>query len=153
MSETIITKTCRACKETKALAEFNKHPKMKDGHLNQCKLCRAKYMTEYYKTEKGKSVILNNQYCYHATKKGKAAILRAAQLSKIRHPEQIKAKDAVKYAIKVGKLPRANKLVCHYCGNQAREYHHHKGYAPQHRLDVIQICSSCHKKQHSLVKK
>ena len=32
----------------------------------------------------------------------------------------------------------------HICGKQGEQYHHHKGYAPEHRLDVVPICRKCH---------
>lgn len=35
----MIEKVCIHCKEHKIIAEFYKHPKMKDGHLNKCKSC------------------------------------------------------------------------------------------------------------------
>lgn len=33
---------------------------------------------------------------------------------------------------------------CHYCPAQAKQYHHHNGYEPEHYLDVVPICIKCH---------
>lgn len=40
-------KTCTLCEETKSIEHFGKHKQMKDGHLNQCKVCRKEYMKVY----------------------------------------------------------------------------------------------------------
>lgn len=60
--------------------------------------------------------------------------------------QKLKARSSVNVAIKKGELPRPNTLLCNYCPNQAEDYHHHKGYAPEYWLDVIPVCKKCHKK-------
>jgi 5-methylcytosine-specific restriction endonuclease McrA len=35
----VSSKVCRGCGVQKSLAEFYKHPRMADGHLNKCKVC------------------------------------------------------------------------------------------------------------------
>ena len=37
------SKICKGCGVEKDLAEFYKHPRMADGHLNHCKVCRKAY--------------------------------------------------------------------------------------------------------------
>lgn len=59
------------------------------------------------------------------------------------------ARQAVQYAIKIGKLPKVSTLFCVPCFSNirleaAKQYHHHKGYAPEHQLDVIPVCIPCH---------
>lgn len=222
MSEQIISKTCRVCKQTKPLSEFYKALTNRDGFRNECKVCYSKYQKEYRQTERGKAAkkrhaqskkgkaalkrykqskkgkTTDKRYAqsgkgrktirtarkrYKQSEKGKTAIKRQAQSEKgratikrhqqsekykatkkrysktkkgrevqitarkrfnTRHPEQIKAKDAVNHAVKSGRLPRPDSLQCHYCPAQAKEYHHYKGYAPEHRLDVVPVCIKCH---------
>jgi len=130
--------------------KYRKTEKGKDAH--------RKGDIRYYQTEHGRTVRLKTGalYCqtehgknvrknYRQSKEGKAAQKRF----RIRHPEQCKAKDAVKYAINAGKLPHPNTLQCHYCPAQAEEYHHFLGYAPEHWFDVIPVCRKCHPKSHS----
>lgn len=47
MSYNIRKKTCNECLKDKTLRQFQKHPQMKDGHLNQCKECVSDYMKRY----------------------------------------------------------------------------------------------------------
>jgi hypothetical protein len=54
--------------------------------------------------------------------------------------------NALSWAIHRGELPPANTLTCQERGNQARDYHHHKGYQPEFWLDVIPLCAKCHRR-------
>lgn len=188
MSERIISKTCRVCKQTKSLTEFYKAPGNKDGYENRCKVCHLKSAKEYSQTEKGRAALLKGSILYSKTMKGKATQKRYKQSEKgkivtrrstikykqtkagktkckqyrqsekgrisrnkgankfrITHPTQRKAQTAVVNAVFKGVLPKANSLQC-ACGNPAKEYHHHKGYAKEHWLDVIPVCKKCHGK-------
>ena len=149
MAEQSITKRCSHCKEIKPLSEFYKNRNGKDGLHLQCKTCKKQYMQQYRKTDKGKSA----QRRYKQSQKGKVASRRYEQSKKGRdtqkqyrlcHPERQRAKNAVNKAVRTGKLPRPDTLQCHYCPEQAKDYHHHKGYAPEHWLDVIPACRNCH---------
>ena len=93
----------------------------------------------YLQTEKGKAA----RKRYNQSKKGKANQRRSYIQYKKRHPEIIAAKVAVERAIATGKIIHFNFLQCS-CGKQAKLYHHHKGYAPEHWLDVIPVCRNCH---------
>ena len=155
MSEQIITKRCCYCKKPKPLSEFHKNQATKDGYQSECMICRKAHR----QTEKGKK--LDRKCCakYNNTKRGqsirkayrqsdigKAMARHSAKNRKRRFPEQVKAGKAVENAIRKGKLPQPDTLKCHYCPAQAKEYHHHKGYAPEYWLDVIPVCLSCHGK-------
>ncbi len=67
---------------------------------------------------------------------------------RICHPEGIKARRAVSYAIETNKLVCPDTLQCHYYPAQAEQYHHWHGYAPEHWLDVVPICKNCHTNIH-----
>lgn len=45
-------KVCKDCHEEKELEDFPKHKQMKDGHLNQCKVCKNNYLKKYSKDNK-----------------------------------------------------------------------------------------------------
>jgi len=157
ISEQTQTKRCTYCKQIKSLSEFFKHCRKKDGYCSECKICKLKYDKEYFQTKKGKTTSRKAVLRYRATEKGKAVfrktMSRYCQSEKgkanykryrARHPERCKARDVVNHAVQAGKLPRANTMPCYYCPTQAEQYHHYKGYEPEHRLDVVPICRKCH---------
>lgn len=59
-----------------------------------------------------------------------------------------RASQKVNRLVRGGHLPRADSFQCVDCGEQARDYDHHLGYAPEHWLDVQPVCRSCHKHRH-----
>ena len=58
---------------------------------------------------------------------------------------QRQATNRVHHAVRSGRLERVRSLFCVRCGDPAEEYHHHKGYQPEHQLDVIPMCVPCHR--------
>lgn len=155
MADEIISKRCSKCKEIKPISEFHKNKVRKDGLQGYCKPCKKIYEMTYQKTEKGKAAQKRHrksdkrkasQKRYNQSEKGKANLRAKQERFNARHPNFIKAKHAVNNAIQVGKLPRPDNLRCHYCDHPAKHYHHYKGYAPEHWLDVVPVCVPCHVK-------
>lgn len=63
-----------------------------------------------------------------------------------RNRDMYLAHKAVATAISRGKLDRK---PCALCGSGTRVHaHHHNGYSPEHRLDVVWLCFVCHAKEH-----
>ena len=154
MSEIIISKRCSTCKQTKPITKFYKCRNTKDGHHNQCKICRSNSSKKYWRIGKGKTtyerysqnekVKVNRRKArrkYIKTEKGKATTKRYKQ----NHSERTKAQIALSNAVRDGKLAPITTLQCSYCPKQAEQYHHHRGYAPEHWLDFIPACFSCHR--------
>ena len=60
------------------------------------------------------------------------------------------AHKAVEVAVRFRRISRANDLPCTDCGDEwapgerRHEYDHYLGYAPEHRLDVQPVCTTCH---------
>jgi hypothetical protein len=46
------SKTCNRCGTRQPLSNFDKHPMMRDCHINQCKVCRAVARNAHYKKRK-----------------------------------------------------------------------------------------------------
>lgn len=161
---TVKEKSCTRCNTVKLASEFYKRKANKSGLRSWCKQCEIKKIAEYQKTPRGKEVAKK----YSSTQKGKERMRRYDQSSKGRlkharyngskkgrayykkarenNPDKIKARDAVNNAVKSGKLPSAKTLKCVFCGTQAEEYHHHKGYSEDYLLDVQSACIKCHRK-------
>lgn len=131
-------KRCFKCNKIKSLSEFQKDRSKKDGLQIYCKSCRK----EYQQSLQGKATSRKGNKKYYKTEKYKTADKR----SKTRHLNQVKARNAVKYAIESGKIPRPDTLFCRYCPKPAQQYHHWHGYEKEHLLDVVSICTDCHSK-------
>ena len=149
MAEPMITKQCSKCKQVKPIDYFYKDITRKDGHENSCKSCTyldhqtpeyKKQQAKYSKTQKGK----DSQTRYKQSEKSRVqACIRGKKYSTL-HPEIRAVQVAVYRAVKSGRLPDPTKLVCIYCGNKAKQYHHPNGYDNEHRFDVVPTCCRCH---------
>jgi hypothetical protein len=137
-------KKCCTCKKIKPVSDFYKNRATKDGFDSTCNLCRKEYHqnSEYKKYQKKYIKI------YQCTEKFKQWRLEY----KRNHREKINAQIVVSVAVRNGKLPKISTMKCSNCQNQAKHYHHHKGYNKEHQLDVIPVCYKCHKILHCIGK-
>ena len=148
---------CLKCPINKPVSDFYTDRSRKEGHCRWCKSCMNAYQrsergraahnkanAKYQQTPKGKAAIRKGVAKHSKTPKGKATMKRF----RVRHPNQIKAKSAVNNAIYHGRLPSVNTRQCHYCPEQAEQYHHYLGYEKEHWLDVMPACLICHRKEH-----
>ena len=137
-------KICKWCNVEKSLELFHKHKRMADGHLNKCKSCCLLYANAYRKTESGKAARAKekqypeNKAKYKKTEKGKIV----AAKHKIPKDRQA-AQNAVKYAIRTGKLFQE---PCFECGEKAVA--HHSSYEKNMRLIVTWLCVHHHNLLH-----
>lgn len=107
------------------------------------KLMTKQYHAKYKKTENGKRLARK----YRQTKSAKESHAKSNQKQYQTHAEQLKARSAVNYAVKTGKLPHISTQNCKKCGNTAKHYHHNR-YDKSHYLDVTPLCDRCHKEYH-----
>jgi hypothetical protein len=141
----MIYKTCKKCFDTKQLSDFPPHKEMADGHLNTCRACRREYINKHRKTPAGMATRAKekqypeNKKRYKQSEKGKQAIARYKK-DKTREA----AKNAVKYALKKGKLTKEPCFVCGCSDSQA----HHSSYSKDMRLVVTWLCQTHHNELH-----
>ena len=162
MANNLIAKFCTKCKVLKTQSEFRKHRFKLDGLQSWCKDCVNRGISIYRLSEQGrqKSRLIKKKYKqsakgklndkkYRQSDKGKLSNDRRRANYRKKHPNAIKAHHAIGHAIETGHLPKATSLYCHNCGKDAEQYHHHKGYTQEYRLDVVPVCLKCHVKIHS----
>ena len=167
MQDKIITKVCSKCKRQKDVHRFNKDKSAKDGLDHKCKSCKCAYRKEYAKTDKARKLKKLSDKRYANTKNGKAVRKKARDnyyhsdkgiaytraYNKQRPPLcplKMNARNAINALVRAGKMPPASKCKCSNCTEQARHYHHHKGYEPENKLEVVPLCTICHKQIHSI---
>lgn len=145
-------KWCPNCHQNKCLCEYQKSSTRKDGVQHWCRDCCLAYGVTYRHSEKGREVrrqhgvVYNKQYS--KTERGRAMRKKVSDKHRQLYPTKIKARSAIRTAVKMGKLPPARTSECVYCGSQAVYWHHYLGYAFEHALDVIPLCKRCDYKAH-----
>jgi len=158
-----LQRKCKICRKAYDQTEKGKAVRQVYQQSEQGKVVRFRYLQSekgkayqkrYWQSEKCKATQKRYEQtdkckaarkAYRQSEKGRAAQKRHDLKQKAKYPEQIKARNAVNHAIAAGKLPHPDTLQCS-CGEQAKHYHHHKGYEPEHWLDVVPACLECHTK-------
>jgi len=135
-------KKCFKCDETMPLSQFYRHPQMKDGHLNKCKVCaktdvlanRAKNL-EFYKS-------YDRQYAQ--TSEGKASRAKSNKKWLESNAWKYVAHYTLTNAVRDGKIIKP--ASCSECGKSGRIHGHHEDYTKP--LDVMWLCPKCHSEKH-----
>ena len=122
---------CRGCKQSKPYDEFNKDRCRKAGIQSQCRECKRAAQRRDYLAKKS---------IYRER-------VRAARKA---DPRRRRAYQRVHDAIKRGDLMRPTECPKCYRTDQRIEAHHHKGYDPEHALDVVFVCGSCHREAEAM---
>lgn len=156
-------KKCFKCGIEKELTEFYKHPRMPDGTVNKCKECNKKDVRdnrfdkkEYYDhydrnrpnfDERIKKQSERVKRLYDSDEEFKQTILAQKQKWLDENQHKRKAQCAVSNALRDGKLVRPSK--CEHCGTSEKKIQgHHWSYLPEHWLDVMWLCTTCHGLEH-----
>jgi hypothetical protein len=156
-------KKCFKCGIEKELTEFYKHPEMPDGTVNKCKECNKKDVREnrldkkeYYDhcdrnrpnhEDRVKKQAERVKQLWHTDEDFKQSIIAHKQKWQDQNQHKRKAQYAVSNAKRDGKLVAS--AVCEHCGTSEKKIQgHHWSYLPEHWLDVIWLCTSCHGKEH-----
>lgn len=147
-------KECFKCHDEKPLDEFYRHSRMKDGHLNKCKTCTIKDVTEHRENNLEKVMAYDRSRGmlphrvaarkeYEKTDAGKKAMRRASIKYIAQYPERKPANNLLYSALRSGKI---KKEPCQKCGSTHRINGHHDDYYKP--LDVKWLCAKHHKDYH-----
>lgn len=158
-------KICPKCEEEKTLDSFSKNRRTKDGRQVYCKKCKSTYQKVYRKTPAGRETQRRNNRTpsskaarkrYIKSDKGKESVKRYYQSDKgkqtrkrydKRHRNRVRAREAVRRALKRGDLVRPNK--CPECNRTDLPIEsHHPSYKKKDWLNIEWQCSECHDKKH-----
>jgi len=150
-------KRCDECGRKKALTEFNRLSRSRDGRQSRCRECFSRYNKKRHvriaaevrerarlwaKAHPERIRAAKRQW--KKTKAGKAATARYKP-----SPYKQKARQALNYAVLAGLVQRGE---CAQKGPKcagAIHGHHHLGYAKKHWLDVIWLCQRHHEAEHN----
>ena len=113
----------------------------KGGYNTPKKLAMHREVQRRYRARHHEKV-LEIERSYRKRVGARARKQRAALLN----PEKVKARIAVRSAVSKGRLIKPDH--CSDCGRPTPKAqlhgHHHKGYAKEHRLNVVWLCTPCH---------
>lgn len=141
-------KICFKCNVEKELSEFYKHKKMGDGHLSKCIVCTKKDVADHREKniEKIREYDRNRANLPHRKKLN----IETTKQLRTNFPLKYKAHSAVNYALKNGNLSKPD--ICETCKKNGRQIEgHHNDYSKP--LEVVWLCSACHKQLHRDLKK
>lgn len=142
------TKTCPKCKTFKPLSEFYRNRRSKDGRAHYCKPCSHNRVREWRKEnpEKSKAAdrrwYVRNPGCRGPNQAEQHRV--ASKKWKQNNPAARSAHRKLEDAVRRGDLVRPT--TCSACGKRCRPDGHHADYAKP--LEVIWLCSFCHRKTH-----
>lgn len=148
-------KVCRTCQQSKPLADFYRHVRMLDGHLNNCIACvkarikhhRARNIDKIREYDQQRGMLphrVEARKLYVKTPAGKNAMQKAQQRYRERYPMKYAAHTITSNAIRDGVL--VPDTVCSVCNASQNIEGHHDDYTKP--LAVRWLCASCHKAWH-----
>lgn len=136
-------KACFKCGEVKRLNQFYKHPQMPDGHVNKCKECNKKDVSENYRKNIAHYVEYEKRRFQSPERKHMITVYQ--QTGRAKNPEKDHARSMVTNAVRDHRL---TKQPCAMCGS-ARSEAHHTDYSKP--LDVTWLCRPHHLAEHGKV--
>ena len=155
------TQRCSRCDALKVPVRFNRDRKRKSGRRSECRDCQKVYKARHYAA--------NSETCRAYTarwqKENPARHRSAVRRWRAENPERVaahgarrrakwadrdRARRALNRAVARGEIERQPCEVCGLepkvvNGRQRIEAHHHKGYEPEHWLDVEWLCCPHHR--------
>lgn len=145
-------KTCSSCGKIKQLSEFSRYCRALDGLQRVCKRCQNEYTKRRYRRKKEEirhkaRENLKNREFDRLRHKNPGAVASAAKRSALwynNRPDARRAKDAVSYALKTGRLVKG---CCEVCDTTERIHAHHEDYSKP--LDVHWLCALHHRRLHA----
>ena len=153
-----MTKFCTKCKQRRPLTAFSKRTASKDGLCSRCKSCLAEYVQKYYQINRAEIVERTREYNQiHKVERAEWGRSSAGKKSqhkndinqRAKHPERIKAVNALNHAIRDGRIIRPD--FCGHCEGEKFVEGHHWSYEEEHWLDVEWMCKECHEELHKML--
>ena len=136
-------RTCAVCKMEKPLTDFYRDRGSPLGRKYRCKQCDRAASSRWKKGD-GIEWCRNHHRTRTKTEARRALMRRSGERQRLKFPERKAAYDAVRYALKTGKLKRE---ACSRCGSEDKAEAHHEDYA--RKLDVTWLCQPCHNEAHN----
>ncbi len=134
----MISKVCFKCNVEKGLDEFYVHKKMKDGHLNKCKLC-----TKGDTKQRHDILISNNEWHTKEKERHRNKYYRLGYKDKHKPTSEEKKETIIRYKGKYPEKTKAKSATARM-KKQLGYNLHHWSYNKEHYKDVIELPKNDH---------
>lgn len=138
-------KTCFKCNKRKPIDEFYKLERMADGHLNKCKTCTKKDVSNRYRSPEGRKKVRKYDAMRQQTEHRRRQRRIYQRNRRKNNPGVFRANNAVNNALRDGRI---TKLPCEVCGNKRSQAHHDDYRSP---LKVRWLCFKHHREIHGQI--
>jgi hypothetical protein len=145
-----LTKACRSCGKTKALGDFARHARGKDGRRAHCRAC-----VSAGKVKRNKPLSPEGQARDRERRRSPeylAQNLAASHAWQTRNKVAVEARRAVTKAVKAGTLTPAKTCQILGCRKRSGLVGHHNSYTPRNHTRVVWVCRAHHQSVHSGVR-
>jgi hypothetical protein len=141
--------SCKDCDQDRKRYSYNHNSVFRRRHNNYQRRYRATSDVYARKLER----LRQNRKRKKLTRLQKDRNAQRMRAYRARHPDRIRARNALIHALQSGKIAKPDHCPC--CGKPERKgadgrtllhAHHHRGY--DHPLDVEWLCIECHLTQH-----
>lgn len=154
---------CVRCEAEKPRSDYYDQPANRSGHQSYCKECskvaRKKNYSEnidYYqeydrnrenRVERAQLQNIKDKERYALEESFRDVVKDKVGKHRDKYPDRSKARRKLTKAIETSKIIKPTS--CGHCGTSEKKIQgHHWSYLPEHWLDVIWLCTSCHGKEH-----
>ena len=141
-----LTKACRSCGQTKALADYTPHHSARDKRRKDCKVCVS---TGRAKGKQRTPDQLARDRERAKRPERKAQNLEAVHRWQANNKAALQAHKAVSAAVRDGKLTPPSTCQVRGCRRRKRLHAHHSSYHPRRRMLVVWMCAQHHKATHN----
>jgi hypothetical protein len=141
------TKVCRTCSKGKALGDFARHARGKDGRRAHCKTCVAAG-----KVKRNKPLSPEGQARDRERRRSPeylAKNLEAAVAWQARNRVAVQARKAVSKAVREGAITPAKTCQVLECRKRSGLCGHHNSYAKRNHTRVVWLCKAHHQSVHA----
>ena len=129
-------KLCKRCLKPKPLSEFYEHSGMADGHLNFCKECTRKRVSNYW-YQNAEELREKERERWQRRKHNPDEVeKRRLYTNAWRSTKKVRAHNSTRR-----KLKRPD--YCEVCGKTCKPHGHHESY--DEPLQVLWVCTVCHR--------
>ena len=138
-----MTKCCPECGKEKRIDDFSRDNRRTDGRCRRCKSCQAEYYRQW--REGRRELDAQRQRDWREANPDKLA--SQTLRSRERNPEKHRARNAIKNAVRDGRVLKPS--GCEDCRRpflDAELHAHHDDYGRP--LDVTWLCRPCHDARH-----